>query len=125
MIEAILELIRFFRPRVSDRTILDELERHALDRTLWRSCHQLFQSIRAKTLEEERKAEPDALRYRQYLFEELIAKVLYNCKQPDDAFKPDVAFQILPQALALADAMGVEEPLSISAVTRPYLRQST
>ena len=113
---AILELVRFFLPHCTERSTLLELEEMAADRQRWRYAHELFHRIRDKTLAA--NATPDRrLRY-QYSFEEICAKTLYNLSghvpggEWPFPFDRDSPSWVMPNAVGLAQELGVEDALS-------------
>jgi hypothetical protein len=110
--ECVAELIAFFIPQCSETETLDELHRHAVpQRKLLRECHSLFGRIREKTLRAEKTGDTRLLA--QYSFEELCAKALYNLSWPNDGFRPDSAFWLLPVAADFAHVLGHEDPMVV------------
>ena len=96
-------LLTLFAPHCDDRSTLDELQSLLGDHARWRHGHNLFGRIRDKTLEAEQDGR-DALAA-QYLFEEAIAKTLYNMSGAPAPFDSDSAYWVVPNALALARAL--------------------
>ena len=109
----ISHLIAHFAPQCPDRSTLDELLAMASDYHLWPQGHDLFNRIRTKTLVAERAK--DSLRETQYLFEEVCAKTLYNLSHPLAPFDADSPYWIVPNAFALARALG-ENPSVVLAI---------
>lgn len=121
MFEAMRELIRLFAGHCDDRSTLDELARILSDRKLWITAYELFQAIRRKSIAAEQNG--DARLIAQYDFEEICAKALYNCGaylkgDLQDAFKPDVAFFIVPRALILSRSLDLEDTAALDIATR-------
>jgi hypothetical protein len=120
---AIQEMVRFFLPRCSDRSTLQELDAMASDDEQWRHAHALFSRIRDKTLRAD--AAKDRLLQHQYSFEEICAKTMYNMSGhvPDEEFPypfdNDSPFWVIPLAVGFASALGVEDPCSVSSLLRP------
>src|SRR5215469_5049601 len=111
--EAIRHLALIFADRSADRSTLDELHQMAGDPGSWHKAHDLFNRIRKKTLDAERR---DAELIVQYLFEEACAKTLYNLSRSAAPFDPDSPYWIVPIALATARHLGVDVNMIISAV---------
>jgi hypothetical protein len=77
----------------------------AADRGRWPKAHALFDKIRQKTLRVDR--ERNSALGRQYMFEEICAKTLYNLSGAPAPFDPDSPYWVVPNALALARAIGI------------------
>ena len=116
IIDAMLEMLSVFEGMVEDSHTLCQLTKMASDREEWKSGHALFQDIRQKTL----KAEEcdDKLALRQYAFEEICAKTLYNLSRPSAPFDPDSAFWVVPLGVALGREMGFSEPSQITSLLK-------
>jgi hypothetical protein len=100
-------LIEVFKPHCADCSTLNELAEFTTDRSQWPESHDLFDLIRKKTLSAERTA--DQVLEAQYLFEEACAKTLYNLSGEPSPFDPDVPFNIIPNALALARRFNISD----------------
>ena len=107
MLTHMKQLIELFAARCPDRSTLDELHRMIDDQQSWRKAHDLFDRIRNKTLDAERRK--DARADCQYLFEEACAKTLYNLTDTDAPFDEDSSYWIVPNALSLARRMSIDE----------------
>jgi len=105
--EAMKRLITLFAEHSSDRSTLDELYRMIADWDTWHEAHDLFQRIRFKTLEAGRRG--DRGLEAQYCFEEVCAKTLYNLTGRPAPFDPDSPYWIVPNALATARHLGIDE----------------
>jgi len=103
----IAELIAAFEPACSDRETLAELQRISANPDLWSGSHGLFQRIRNKTLRAERERNEPAVC--QYAFEEVCAKTLYNLSGSPAPFDADSSEWVLPNALGLAQRLGLSE----------------
>ena len=103
IIEQIIVLVDFFRKHCRETSTLDELRRMALDREKWPNAHAKFNDIRTKTLKVEQAGH--AVLTAQYLFEEILAKTLYNLSYSSAPFDADSPFFIIPNAIALAKAI--------------------
>ena len=106
----IQRLVRLFLPRCDDRETLLALGTMAAEQDQWRDGHRLFQKIRSKTLVAERSG--NRLKNVQYCFEEVCAKTLYNLSGSPAPFDEDSPDWIRPNALALAQALGIPDPES-------------
>ncbi|NUO76220.1 MAG: hypothetical protein HOQ32_09420 [Lysobacter sp.] len=104
----IQKFVRLFLAHCSDRESLLTIEAMAGDRDRWREGHKLFQQIRSKTLLADRAG--DRLKVAQYVFEEVCAKTLYNLSGSPAPFDKDAPDWIRPNALALAEALGIPGP---------------
>lgn len=107
ILEAMKNLVEFFAVRCPDRSTLDELHAMISDPHTWDMSHGLFHRIRLKTLEAERRK--DRITECQYAFEEACAKTLFNLTGRPAGFDPDSPYWIVPNALALARRMSIEE----------------
>jgi hypothetical protein len=120
---AIQEMVRFFLPQCADQSTLRELDDMASDDRKWQYAHALFRRIRDKTLRAD--AAKDNLLQRQYSFEEICAKTLYNMsghikgQEFPDRFDDDSPFWVIPIALEFAWSLGIEDPCSVSPLLRP------
>jgi hypothetical protein len=112
--DAIKHLIVIFAAKSSDRRTLDELHQLIGDRNAWHGAHDLFNRVRQKSVEANRRG--DIKLESQFSFEESCAKTLYNLGRYPAAFDPDSAYWIVPNALAAARQLGIDERKIISAV---------
>lgn len=108
-------LALFFLDLCADKTTLIELVHMSSVESSWINGHDLFQTIRRKTLmlEKESKVDhPDITNLRvlecQYFFEEVCAKTLYNLSGGSAPFDQDCPSWILPNAITLAEQLGVD-----------------
>lgn len=104
MIQRLIELFMF---RCQENSTLVELLALASNSSRWKEGHQLFQDIRRKTLKAETSGNSDLLK--QYAFEELCAKTLYNLSGEPAPFDPDSSDYVVASALSLAGVVGVPE----------------
>ena len=105
IVRSVRELCEFFADRCNDRGLLDEIAQAADDRSAWRNARQLFNRARQKTL----AAQGNALLESQTLFEEICAKTLYNLSNEPAPYDADSPYWVVPNALSLARALGLEE----------------
>lgn len=114
---AIEEMVDFFLPHCEDTSTLLELKAMAADSQLWCKGHDLFGRIRQKMLHAEKRE--NHLLQHQYSFEEICAKTLYNMAGPPAPFDCDSPFWVLPIAVQLAHALGIDDVCSVSRLLRP------
>jgi len=114
IIDAMKHLILIFAEKSTDRSTLDELYQMADDRSSWKHAHDLFQRIRRKTLDAERRGA--TVFVAQYAFEEACAKTLYNLPLSPSPFDPDSPYWIIPNALVTARYFRIDANKIISAV---------
>jgi hypothetical protein len=107
IILAIRGLCEVFVPHTQDRGTLDEIVAISLDRSRWRTAHDLFQRIRAKNLKATKKG--DARLEAQYRFEEVCAKSLYNLSNEPAPFDADSPYWIIPNAIGFARRAGIND----------------
>ena len=110
MIEDIFKLLVLFQGIVPDKQSNQDLMALVQNTDQWGNAHDLFDSIRTKTLKAEKKK--DRLQSLQYLFEEACAKSIYNTYcysyEEDGQFDPDSPHWIIKNALNLAYELGLE-----------------
>jgi hypothetical protein len=114
MLDAMERLVEIFGARTTDRSTLDELQRMLADRGTWHKARDLFQRIRLKNLDASRRG--DARLEAQYCFEEVCAKTLHNLTGRPAPFDADSPYWIVPNALATARHLGIEEREIITVV---------
>jgi hypothetical protein len=115
MLDQMKRLIEAFSVHIQDRSTLDELHRMIDDPSSCHKAHDLFSCIRKKTLDAVKRKHARASR--QYSFEELCAKTIYNLTNTDAPFDNDSPYWIIPQALLLARQLGVDEAVITTIVT--------
>ncbi len=99
--------VALFAERCNERTTLDELGAMLDDHASWPKARRLFDRIREKTLVAGRDCNRSA--ETQYLFEEICAKTLYNLSRESAPFDPDSPYWVIPNALALARSLKLDE----------------
>jgi len=107
MLDAMTKFVEMFGARTTDRSTLDELQQMFAHRGTWHKAHDLFQRIRLKNLEASRRG--DVRLEAQYCFEEVCAKTLYNLTGRPAPFDADSPYWIVPNALATARHLGINE----------------
>jgi hypothetical protein len=116
IISAMLEMLAVFERACQDRDTLRRLSAMAASRAEWPKAHALFQEIRHKTLEAEKRG--DELALAQYQFEEICAKTLYNLSHSTAPFDADSAFWVVPLGVALGRRLGFTEPSQVSSLLK-------
>ncbi len=116
IITAMLEMLGVFEGLCQDRDTLRRLIETASDRGKWETAHALFQDIRQKRLQAE-KRHNKALKA-QYSFEEICAKTLYNLSNSPAPFDSDSPFWVLPLGIALGREMGIEHLSEVSSLLK-------
>ena len=114
MLTHMKQLIELFAPLCDDRTTLDELHRMIEVQRSWPKAHDLFDRIRRKTLEAQRRGDEQA--ECQYLFEEACAKTLYNLSGRPAPFDKDSPYWIVPNAFVAARQFDIDEQEIIRAI---------
>ena len=112
IIAAMQDLFGVFEPLCEDNQSLRALAAMAADRGCWPDAHNLFQSIRQKTLAAGKKG--DELGLAQYAFEEICAKTLYNLSGSPAPFDADSAFWVIPLATQLGAKLGLKSPAQVT-----------
>ena len=107
MLDQMKRLIETFLSHAQDRTTLDELHRMIGDQNSWHKAHDLFSRIRRKTLEAIKRNDTRASR--QYSFEELCAKTIFNLTDTNAPFDADSPYWVVPFALKLAREFNIAE----------------
>lgn len=105
VLRAIQSLVRLFHSHCAETDTLEQLDRMIDDRDSWLKSRKLFHAIRTKNLKAERRGDRKAAA--QYCFEEVCAKTLYNLTQQPAPYDPDTPYWIVPNALSLANAIGL------------------
>ncbi|HEX7802648.1 MAG TPA: hypothetical protein VF471_07830 [Pseudoxanthomonas sp.] len=103
----IQRLVGLVMPHCDDRDTLMAIDTMAAEPHQWCGGHNLFQTIRSKTLAAERSG--DHLKNIQYLFEEVCAKTLYNLSGFPAPFDKDSPDWVHPNALVLARILGIPD----------------
>lgn len=111
-----IEMLAVFEGMCVDKDGLRRLIEMAGEREKWQEAHSLFQEIRHKTLNAERRQDRSAVV--QYLFEEICAKTLFNLSYSTAPFDPDSAFWVIPLGVELGRELGFTDPARISSLLR-------
>lgn len=126
MQEEIVALLQLFRSRAPDQETNSWVADLAANRAKWPEAKALFRRIRDRCLavvdrlhgrSSEAPDDKDPMRARQYTFEELCLKSLYNETATQIPFDPSTPYFVIRFALRLARAIGVsvEDVLAIVA----------
>jgi hypothetical protein len=111
-----LEMLATFESACEDRDTLRQLSVMASNREKWRNGHALFQEIRRKTLNAEKRG--DELALAQHAFEEICAKTLYNLSYSPGPFDADSAFWVVPLGVDLGRRLGFTEPSQVTSLLK-------
>ena len=108
IITVLAEFLRLFADTCDETDILEDLLRFASGpKAMWTQGRRCFEEARSRIRRARR--EKDALRMIQCDFEEMCAKTLYNLSGGTAPYDCDSPFWIVPNALALAKALGIGE----------------
>ena len=107
-------LIALFVAHAPDPASLEELDRLVREKARWPKAHGIHSNIRSKTVAAERR--DDAAAAAQYWFEEACAKTIYNLTNSSAPFDPDSPYWVVPRALRLARALGLNRDLVLAIV---------
>ena len=107
VIEDLKSLLGLFENEVPDRKSNRLVWNFCNDRQKWYEAHGLFTSLRDKTLKAEKIGIGNRKKEAQYLFEEVIAKSLFNFTMPEAPFDPDSPYWIIKNALYLAKILKI------------------
>ena len=110
---SIAALLRLFQDRVPDSESAARVAELAATPDRWSAAHAVFDEIRRRLL----KVHGDALRARQYAFEEVCCQSLYNAAAPDDPFDASAPFFVASAAFSLAEALGCPTEPVVEALT--------
>ena len=116
IVDHIGALARTFKLVCADASTLQNLEEYCGNRARWKDCHQLFQTIRAKTLRAEKSRNKKEIA--QYCFEEVCAKTLHNLSHSPAPFDADSPYWIVPNAIVFAREMGLSEEVILGIVAK-------
>jgi hypothetical protein len=100
-------LVDLFLARCMEKSTMKELQDLLAHQDRWIEAHALFNRIRSKTLDAEKSN--NGLLARQYLFEEICAKTIFNLTSTDAPFDADSPYFVIPIALDLARALRIKD----------------
>jgi len=115
MSRGFLGLLRLFCEHVPDRETHSWVTELAADKRSWPRAHDVFDRIRNRNLQAIR--EKDHTRECQYCFEEICLKSLYNETDTNAPFDSDAPYSIIPAAISLARAVGIQDQEVIRIIT--------
>ncbi len=107
MVRDILAFLLLFHGRLPDPESHEWLSRLATDKSRWPQAHDVFDRVRKRRIEAEKKKE--RTRECQYYFEEMCLKALYNLTDTGAPFDEDSPYWIAKSAFTLARAVGVPD----------------
>ena len=108
-------LLDLLAPHCTDRETIDWLRTAVADRGKWDKAQGVFNHIRSKYLKAERSGKSVPLA--QYRFEESCAKTLYNLSGASAPFDADSPYWVIPNAIAFARRIGVNEQEILACIT--------
>jgi len=114
MAEDIVALLKLFRGRVPDPESNAWVLALAENQKKWVEAHNLFDRIRYRMLAAD--SSKDRVRARQYGFEEICLKCLYNETATEYPFDSDSPYWIFKSAISLSRAVGVPDQAVIDIV---------
>src|SRR5579862_1724546 len=100
-------LVDLFLARCTEKSTMEELKELLSNQDRWIKAHALFDRIRNKTLEADKRK--NSLLASQYCFEEICAKTMFNLTNTDAPFDADSPYFVIPIALHLARALGIAD----------------
>ena len=106
LLDQVDQLIALFLPRCGDTETMAELQVLLRDEKEWVKAHYLSTRIRAKSINAFKTHDVKA--EMQYSFEETCAKTLHNLSRSKRPFDADTPYWIIPLALKLAKALGLD-----------------
>jgi hypothetical protein len=112
-------LVDLFLARCTEKATMEELKELLSNQDRWIEAHTLFDRVRSKTVGALKCK--NSLLARQYAFEEICAKTMFNLTDTDAPFDPDSPFFVIPFVLSFAEALGIaaEEVIRIVAPRNP------
>ncbi|PTQ85895.1 hypothetical protein [Agitococcus lubricus] len=111
----IKRLLIIFEPYCAEKETLVWLQQAIDNKSKWIKAHNIFSQIREKLLKSEKFDNQRLIS--QYLFEEVCAKTLYNLSGQSAPFDLDSPYWILPNALRLANNLGLDQNVVLSCIT--------
>jgi len=112
--EAIVRLLQLFKDHVPDQESNALVLKLATNSSKWTAGHAVFDKVRDRLLDTD-----DQNRTAQYNFEESCCKAIYNASDPSDPFDPSSAFFVVPEALSLANVLGIPVEAVMDALCQP------
>ena len=114
-IEEIKSLLDFFEDKVPDKESNRLVWKFCDEKHRWIKAHGLHSTIRDRTVKAEKQSNNSALS--QYLFEEAVAKMLWNLTRSDAPFDPDSPYWVIKNALILAKVLDLSTESVVEIVT--------
>jgi hypothetical protein len=115
MIEEIKSLLDLFESEVADRESNRLVWKFCNDRRKWPKAHGLFSTLRHRTLKAQKMGDKE--KEAQYLFEEVVAKTLFNLTMLPAPFDPDSPYWIIANALYLAKILNISTEKVVEIVS--------
>lgn len=111
----IVGLLRVFAGRVPDTESNARVAELVATPARWLAGHAVFDEVRRRLLAAVKAK--DKPREWQYHFEESCCQAVYNTAEPRDPFDPGSAFFVAPQALGLAQVVGLAVAEVVAVLT--------
>jgi hypothetical protein len=108
---SIANLLRVFHEKVPDAETNAHVLELAVTPDRWSAGHALFDVVRGRYLKAGKAA-----RSAQYCFEESCLQAMYNESDPQDPFDSVSAYWVVPNAIALARAIGIPVETVLAAM---------
>ena len=105
IVEEMLLLLDLFEPLVPDKESNRLVHKFCMEKHRWEKAHGLHTTIRDRTSRAEKNG--NRVQQAQYLFEESIAKTLYNLTRSSAPFDPDSPYWVIKNALSLSKELEV------------------
>ena len=105
IVDEMLLLLDLFDPIVPDKESNRLLHKYCMEKHRWEKAHGLHSTIRDRTNKANKNG--NTVREAQYLFEESVAKTLYNLTRSSAPFDPDSPYWVLKNALRLGKELNV------------------
>ena len=114
-IQEIKSLLDYFEEKVPDKESNRLVRKFCDEKYRWIKAHGLHSTIRDRTLKAVRLE--DTKKLSQYLFEESIAKMLWNLTKPGAPFDPDSPYWVIKNALCLAKTLEIPTEDIVNIIT--------
>ena len=114
IVEEISMLLDLFEQHVSDKESNRLVHQFCTEKHRWIKAHGLFTTIRDRTNRAEKTG--NRIKEAQYVFEESVAKTLYNLTRGSAPFDPDSPYWVIKNALRLARELEIPEQKVVEIV---------
>lgn len=114
-IQEIKQMLDFFEDKVPDKASNRLVYKFCNEKHRWQKAYGLHSTIRDRTVKAEKQNNSQKLS--QYLFEEAIAKMLWNLTRSGAPFDPDAPYWVIKNALCLAKQLDLPTSDIVDIVT--------